>query len=266
MATQLSRMVEMTSWTPRSALSAPASAPQSPPARAAAKRQAGTRSAAGRSSVRPATAAARAPQMSCPSAPILKSPTVKGTATASPVRMRTPPLRALSPSACGPQKAPSNRCANPSAASLPVARMARNERRSAATTAKKAPQSGSRDGAKSARSLRRIALLTEHHPAEDLVARTRTRFSRDPSREEDGDPVAQRAQLVEVEGDDDDRGARGRGESQRFVDAAGRGEIEPARRLRRDDQTGRRSSCELASGDELLLVPAGQDGGARDGI
>src|SRR5437764_941267 len=256
-ATQLSRMVEMTSWTPRSAFRRPGSAPQMPPASAADARQTGTRRGAGRSKALPATAAASAPQMSCPSAPMLKTPTVNGIATERPVRTRTLPFTALSPSAAALPNAPSKRCANPSAAFLPEARMATNDTARAMATATTAPHNGSRDGANPrARGLRGMIAVAEHEPPEHLVARGRIRLSRDASLEEDGDAVADRAQLVEVGGDDDHRRACPRRRAQRVVQAARRRQVEPARRLCGDDELRRGSSLELARGDELLLVAA----------
>src|SRR5438067_1557323 len=256
-ATQLSRMVEMTSWTPRSAFRRPGSAPQMPPASAADARQTGTRRGAGRSKALPATAAASAPQMSCPSAPMLKTPTVNGIATERPVRTRTLPFTALSPSAAALPNAPSKRCANPSAAFLPEARMATNDTARAMATATTAPHNGSRDGANHrARGLRGMIAVAEHEPPEHLVARGRIRLSRDASLEEDGDAVADRAQLVEVGGDDDHRRACPRRRAQRVVQAARRRQVEPARRLCGDDELRRGSALELARGDELLLVAA----------
>ncbi len=85
--------------------------PHSPPASAAQRSAAGTASGAGNASARPATAAASAPQINCPSAPMLKRPTVKATATDKPVSTSTLPLSALSPSGRAPPTAPSSRLA-----------------------------------------------------------------------------------------------------------------------------------------------------------
>ena len=103
MAIQLSRMVLITSCTPRRTLSTPGRKPHTAPAAAAAQRQ------SGQGQTRPATAAARPPQMSCPSAPMLKRPTVKATATLRPVRISTADLMAVSPKGPGPPSAPEMR-------------------------------------------------------------------------------------------------------------------------------------------------------------
>src|SRR3954471_23492411 len=102
---------------------------------------------------------------------MLKSPTVKATATDSPVSRSTPVLIAVSPSGPRPPNAPAARSANPAGASRPESAMAAKLSTSEASRASTAPQSGSRFGAKiRARSSGKRGLLPEHHPAELLVA------------------------------------------------------------------------------------------------
>src|SRR5438045_526905 len=97
---------------------------------------------------------------------MLNSPTVKATATESPVRIRTADLMAVSPSGPIPPKAPETRSANPETASLPETAMARKLTRSETRSAAIAPQSGSRAGAKSrVRSSGNRGHLAQHHPA-----------------------------------------------------------------------------------------------------
>src|SRR5207248_5713846 len=98
---------------------------------------------------------------------MLNSPTVKATATESPVRIRTADLMAVSPSGPIPPKAPETRSANPETASLPETAMARKLTRSETRSAAIAPQSGSRAGAKSrVRSSGNRGHLAQHHPAQ----------------------------------------------------------------------------------------------------
>src|SRR5256886_1005721 len=101
MAIQLSRIVLITSCTPRRTFNQPASNPHPAPATAAPSRLRAI--APGRSRC-PITAAARAPQMSWPSAPMLNRPTVNATATESPVSTRTADIaQRFVPPAGGPR-------------------------------------------------------------------------------------------------------------------------------------------------------------------
>src|SRR5213595_2055616 len=132
---------------------------------------------------------------------MLNSPTVKAPATESPVRIRTADLMAVSPSGPIPPKAPETRSANPETASLPETAMARKLIRIETRSAAIAPQSGSRAGAKSrVRNSGNRGHLTQHHPTELLVACVWRGLAGDSPAEEDEDPVAQLAQLVEIEG------------------------------------------------------------------
>ena len=148
-ATQLSRMVEMTSCTPRHVLRRPAMNAHAAPAIAEASSAAGMSNGPGASRARPTTAAASAPQMSCPSPPMLNSPTVNATATERPVRTSTPVLMAVSPSGPRPPRAPWKSCANPATGSFPATRITRKAANRDASAPSAADQSGSRPGVKS---------------------------------------------------------------------------------------------------------------------
>src|SRR5437763_9228819 len=135
---------------------------------------------------------------------MLNKPTVKATATDSPVRIRTADLIAVSPSGPAPPKAPESRLPKPAIASLPERAMARKLIRIETRSAAIAPQSGSRAGAKSrVRNSGNRGHLAQHHPAQLLVAGIRRCLAGDAPVEEDEDAVTQLAELVEVEGDDE---------------------------------------------------------------
>ena len=87
-AMKLSMMVAMTSFTPKRTLSTPAKRAQDAPAIIAEMMQRGMAAYGGREAGRmdPVIAAAKAPIWSCPSAPILKSLTWNGMATARATR------------------------------------------------------------------------------------------------------------------------------------------------------------------------------------
>jgi hypothetical protein len=95
-------MVLMTSWAPVHALSAPGTAPHSAPAAAPAASATGRATSAGVSigSAPPASAVANAPTASWPSAPMLKSPARKASATDSPVRSSGVALNSTWPIPC----------------------------------------------------------------------------------------------------------------------------------------------------------------------
>ncbi len=109
-ATQLSMMVLMTSCTPRRSLSQAGPAAYRPPATAAARRHNVTCRPAGHSNPAPTTAAARAPTINWPCAPMLNNPTRNASATDSPVKVSSAALLADSPSgrATTAKSAPSN--------------------------------------------------------------------------------------------------------------------------------------------------------------
>src|SRR5258706_8819964 len=261
MATQLRRMVLITSCTPRRTFRRAGISPQHAPASAAAASASG--SATGESR-RPTTAAARPPQISCPSAPMLKSPTVKAMATLRPVRMRTADLIAVSPSGPGPASAPAARLPNPASGSRPVAAMATKLIKSDAATAATALQSGSRAGAKSFSRMRGGLPGAQHQAAQILVARARRGFAGGAAVVENEDAIADGSQLVEIERDEQDGGAVFAGFAQRVVHSARGAQVESAGRLHRDHQARRRASRQLARGDQLLLVSAGEIAGASE--
>src|SRR6184192_71067 len=192
---------------------------------------------------------------------MLNRPTVKATATESPVRIRTADLIAVSPSGPGPASAPEARLPKPASGSRPLRAMATKLRRRAASTAASALQSGSRAAVKSRL---RMRLRPQHHAAELLVGGGWGGLSRGTAVVEDEDAIAERAQLVEVERDDEHRRALGACVAQRVVDAAGSAEVETARRLYRDHQPRRRAAGELARCDQFLLVAAREIAGAGE--
>src|SRR2546426_1686247 len=261
MAIQLSRIVLITSCTPRRTFNQPASNPHPAPATAAPSR---LRAIAPGTSRCPITAAARAPQMSWPSAPMLNRPTVNATATESPVSTRMADLIAVSPSGPGPPNAPENRSAKPVRASRPEAAMATKLISSERISAAKAPQNVSRAGADSrARSSGKRGHLAEHHAAELVVGRVRQGLAGGAALEEHQDAIAERAQLVEIERDHQDGGAPIAGIAQRIVQPPRRSRVESPGRVDGDDQARRRAARELPRGDELLLVAAGKFRGSR---
>src|SRR5579884_1229399 len=78
---------------------------------------------------------------------------------------------------------------------------------------------------------------------------------------EDEDPVGEREDLVELERDEQDRAALVALGDQPPVQVLDRADVEPTRRLRRDQDL--RVACDLARGDHLLLVAARKAAGTR---
>ena len=111
-------------------------------------------------------------------------------------------------------------------------------------------------GRTSLRSRRRLLPAAEHLEADLLLARARRVLADDPSLVHDEDAVGQREHLVELERDEQDRVTRVALGDQPPMDVLDRADVEPARRLRRDQDD--RVARDLARDDDLLLVAAGE--------
>src|SRR5207245_11340007 len=85
----------------------------------------------------------------------------------------------------------------------------------------------------------------------------------DPALEHHGDPIGERADLVELRGHEEDGRALSALLEETLVHVLRRGDIEPACRLRDDDELG--PFRELATEHDLLLIAAGEVGDDRPG-
>src|SRR6267142_2280820 len=198
---------------------------------------------------------------------MLNSPTIKATATERPVRIRIDVLSAVSPSGPGPPKAPESRCPKPSTGSRPLAAIATKLTANDASRAAAAPHAGSRAGRnRRARRSGTRRFLSEHHPAQPIVAGLGFRLAGRPAFEQDQDPIREGAQLVEIERDQENARAAVARRPERLVDAARSERIQPPRRMDRDDQARRRPARELPGSHQLLLVASGEGRGAGQWI